>query len=85
MGRPSRGGSTSLGPAQIKLVSREGASHEVPLNRLIKLTREVSVTPPAPDASHVILPDGDRIMRASIESSTETSLEIQSDAIGQDC
>ena len=38
---------------------------------------------PALDASHVIFPDGDRIMRVSIESSTETSLEVQSDVLGK--
>ncbi len=72
-----------VGPGAIKLVSTDGARHELPLNRLIKLTREFSCGAAALDASHVILPDGDRMMRVSIDSSTETSLEIQSDALGK--
>lgn len=82
-GQTVSGRLVSLGPGAIKLVSAEGASHELPLNRLVKLTREVAVKSPARDASHVILPEGDRIMRVSIQSSTETSLEIQSDVLGK--
>ena len=33
--------------------------------------------------SHVMLPDGDCLMRVVIGSSTETSLEVQSDALGK--
>jgi NPCBM/NEW2 domain len=73
----------SLGPGAIKLVSSDGARHEWPVNRVVKLTREFSVPAPPLDASHVILPDGDRIMRASIESSTETGLKVQSDVLGE--
>jgi hypothetical protein len=82
-GRAVSGRLVSLGPGAIKLMSTDGVAHELPLNRLIKLTRDFSAVFPALDTSHVILPDGDRIMRVSIESSTDTSLEIQSDALGK--
>ena len=82
-GRTVSGRLVSLGPGAIKLMSTDGTAHELPLNRLIKLTRDFSAARSALDASHVILPDGDRIMRVSIESSTETSLEIQSDVLGK--
>jgi hypothetical protein len=72
-----------LGPGAIKLVSSDGARHDLPLDRVVKLTREFSVPAPSLDASHVILPDGDRMMRVSIESSTDASLEIQSDVLGK--
>jgi NPCBM/NEW2 domain len=73
----------SLGPRVVKLVSTDGAAHELPLGRLVKLTREQSVAAPGLDEAHVILPDGDRIMKVSIESSTETGLEVQSDVLGK--
>lgn len=82
-GRTVSGRLASLGPGPIKLISTDGTAHELPLNRLIKLTRDVSAAVPGLDTSHVLLPDGDRIMRVSIESSTETSLEIQSDVLGK--
>ena len=73
----------SLGPGAVKLVSTDGTTHELPLGRLVKLTREHSVAAPGLDEAHVILPDGDRIMKVSIESSTETGLEVQSDVLGK--
>ena len=73
----------SLGPGTIKLVSNDGTRHELPLDRVVKLTREFASPSPAVDASHVILPEGDRIMTVSIAASTETSLEIQSDTFGK--
>jgi hypothetical protein len=73
----------SLGPGAIKIMSTDGTAHELALNRLIKLTRDFSAVVPALEASHVILPEGDRIMRVSIESSTETGLAIQSDVLGK--
>jgi NPCBM/NEW2 domain len=73
----------SLGPGAIKLMSSDGSGHELPLNRLIKLSRDFSGVGPALDTAHLILPDGDRIMRVSIGSSKETSLEIHSDVLGK--
>jgi hypothetical protein len=73
----------SLGPGVVRLVSSDGAKHVLPLDRLIKLTREDTVPAPAPDAPQVIFPDGDRITKVSIESSNETSLEVQSDVLGK--
>jgi hypothetical protein len=82
-GRTVSGRISSLGPGMLKLESAEGAVHELPLDRLVKLTRDLSLSLPALDHSHVILPEGDRIMRVLIGSSTETSLNVQSDALGK--
>jgi len=82
-GRTVSGRIVSLGPGAIRLASAEGAEHELPLNRLIKLTREVPATFAPLDRSHVILPDGDCLMRVVVGSSTDTSLEVQSDALGK--
>ena len=58
--------------------------HQLPLNRVIKLnSRPLRYRSRSLDFCDVILPDGDRIMRISIESSTETSLEIHSDVLGK--
>ena len=83
MGRTVSGRLDSLGPGAIKLVSADGASHELPLNRLIKLTREVCDDVARARRVARDSPEGDRIMRVSIQSSTETSLEIQSDVLGK--
>jgi len=82
-GRTVSGRIVSLGPGAIRLASAEGAEHELPLNRLIKLTREVPATLAPLDRSHVLLPEGDCLMRVVVGSSTETSLEVQSDALGK--
>ena len=73
----------SLGPGAIKLASGEGPARELPLGRLIKLTRESSVAFPSLDRSHVIFPEGDCLMRAVVGSSTETTLDVRSDALGK--
>ncbi len=73
----------SLGPGIIRLASSEGAEHELPLDRLIKLTREVPSSLPPLDRDHVVLPDGDCLMRVVVGSSTDTSVEVQSDALGK--
>jgi len=82
-GRTVSGRLLSLGPGAIKLEAAAGAVHELPLHRLVKLTGEFPGSLPAPDRSHVILPEGDCLMRVLIGSSTETSLDVQSDALGK--
>jgi len=82
-GRAVSGRIVSLGPGAIRLASAEGVEHEVPLNRLIKLTREVPASFAPLDRSQVILPEGDCLMRVVVGSSTDTSLEVQSDALGK--
>ena len=82
-GRPGSGRLIALGPGAVKLESAEGAAHDLPFDRVVKLTREPAVSLPAPEHSHVILPDGDCVMRVGLGSSTETSLDVQSDSLGK--
>jgi hypothetical protein len=82
-GRTVSGRLVSLGPGAIKLESAEGAAHELPLDRLVKLTSDITASAPALERSYVILPEGDRLSRVAIGSSTETSLDVQSDALGK--
>ena len=82
-GHTSRGRLDSLGPGAITLASPEGAKHLLPLNTVFKLTREVSGSVAALDRSMVVLPEGDRLMRVTLGSASETALEVLSDALGK--
>jgi hypothetical protein len=82
-GRTASGRLISLGPGSVRLMSGDGRTDDLPINRLVKLTRESPVVVSAADGSVVLFPDGDRLMRVSIGSSTETSLEVRSDALGK--
>ncbi len=59
-------------------------SRALPLNRLIKLTREVPVALNGPEPSQVVvLPDGDRICQVTVGAANETTLEVKSEALGK--
>ena len=61
----------------------EGEDQVIPLDRLVKLTREGVRLPFTPaEGSIVLFPDGDRLYRAVIGPATETALEVQSYALG---
>jgi hypothetical protein len=82
-GRSVSGRIVALGPGAIRLTSAEGAEHELPVARLIKLTREVPAAQSPLDRSHVILPEGDSLKRVVVGSSSDTSVDVQSDALGK--
>jgi NPCBM/NEW2 domain len=81
-GRTLAGRILSLGPSAIRIQSADGTSQELPIERLVKLSRETSLPHPLPEFAHVILPDGDRIMRVVLGSTTDTDLELKSDVLG---
>ncbi len=81
-GRTIAGRIVSLGPKAIRVQSGDGVSHELALDGLVKLSREASLPLPLPEFAHVILPDGDRIMRVIIGSTTDTDLELKSEVLG---
>jgi hypothetical protein len=72
-----------LGPKQeLTLVTVEGPEKVIPLDTLVKLTRdglEVSLTP---EPAVVLFPDGDRLYRTVIGAANETSLDVQSYSLG---
>jgi hypothetical protein len=82
-GHTQSGRLVSLGPGLITLVSAEGARHELPLDRVFKLTRDVPASIAAVDRSMIVLPEGDRLMRLTLLSANETALEAQSDTLGK--
>ena len=73
----------SLGPGAIKLASTEEHVRELPPGRVIKLTRNYTAAFPVLDRSQVIFPEGDCLTRGVVGSSTETTLDVRSDALGK--
>jgi hypothetical protein len=68
---------------EIALVVADGREEVLPLGRLLKLTREgVGVSLTSTEGAVVLLPDGDRLFRAVIGAASDTSLEVQSYALG---
>jgi hypothetical protein len=73
-----------IGPrGTIALAPEKGAEEELPLARLLKLTREgapLRLTPG--EGSVVLFPGGDRLFRTVIGPASETTLEVSSYALG---
>ncbi|MFO0891055.1 MAG: NPCBM/NEW2 domain-containing protein [Isosphaeraceae bacterium] len=68
----------AIGADRIALVSDKEERQELPLRSLVKLTRAIRPSVEGPAGSHhVFLGDGDRVMRATATSTTETALEVQ--------
>jgi hypothetical protein len=82
-GRTVSGRIVALGPRAIRLASAEGAEHELPIDRLVKLNREIAASLAPLDRAQVILPEGDCVKRVVVGSSSDTSLDVQSDALGK--
>src|SRR5262249_36469738 len=56
----------------------------LPLDRLVKLTHEPANPVPGWEESQaVLLPEGDRLMRTTIGSANEMSLEVRSESLGK--
>ena len=75
-----------FGPkGEITLVTVEGPERVIPIDTLVKLSREVKRTREEDPASQtrkagiVLFPDGDRLYRATIQSANETALEVKPD------
>src|SRR5262245_40059418 len=77
-GRIVSGRIVAIDPEQITLASEEGSQDQVPIRSLVKLTRELRTAPQTMEGSHVLFPDGDRLMRVIVGATTDTSIEVQS-------
>jgi len=83
-GKAVSGRVVAIEPDRVILASEENAREELPLRSLVKLTRELRTSLPVSEGSHVILPEGDRLMRVIVGGTTDTALEVQShSAIGK--
>jgi hypothetical protein len=72
-----------IGPkGEITLVTVEGPERVLPLETLVKLSRDAVNPSLSPEASVVLFPNGDRLYRTSIGAASETALEVQSYTLG---
>jgi len=67
---------------EVVLVPPEGTEQVIPLARLVKLMRDGSAPSFNPEGSLILFPGGDRLYRTVIGPATETTLEVQSYALG---
>ncbi len=82
-GKSISGRLRELGPkAKLILVSAEGQEQALPLAQVVKITRDGSPVAYAPEGSVVLLPEGDRLYRAVIQATKDTTLEVQQYALG---
>ena len=83
--RGRRGGSSRSPTPRVTIATKDGEEGErSPLDRLVKLTRESPGAIAAGESSQaVLLGDGDRLMRASIGTATDASLEVRSELLGK--
>ncbi len=66
----------------LTLVSEQGNDQPVPIDRLVKLTREGASPPTNAEGGEIVLfPDGDRIMRCKIGKTSEFNIAVHSFAI----
>jgi hypothetical protein len=76
-GRTSSGRLVRLSTDRITLASEDATEEELPLRVLVKLTQDQPTPPQILEGSHLLLPDGDRLMRVIVGSTTETAIEAQ--------
>jgi hypothetical protein len=67
---------------EIVLVPAKGPETSLPLNRLVKLSRDSLSPPLTPEAPAVLFPEGDRLYRAAVGAAGETAIDVQSYTLG---
>jgi NPCBM/NEW2 domain len=83
-GRSPTGRIISFEAAAVTIVNKDGKKEVLPLDQLVKLTRETpSSAILTENVQSVLLADGDRLMRAAIGTTTEASLEVRSETLGK--
>jgi len=68
--------------AGLILVNGQDPDRMIPLDRLVKLTREGASPPLTNEGGLVVFPDGDRLARSVIGPAGERDLDVQSFALG---
>ena len=72
-----------LGPEEeLVLVPVDGPEQVIPLDRLVKLSREGGAPTSAPEGAVVLFPDGDRLHGGVVGAADETSLKVLSSTLG---
>jgi NPCBM/NEW2 domain len=67
---------------EVTLVPATGPERVIPLESLVKLSREGLSPSLSPEAMVVLFPDGDRLHRTAIAGANETALEVQPYSLG---
>ena len=81
-GSTATGRIRQLGPEGRVLLTDGATETAIPLDRLVKLTRQGEQPPAVPDGPAVLFPGGDRL-RGQIGKSSETTLEVTSTLLGE--
>lgn len=76
-GKPVSGRVLALSTSQITISDEEGAHRDLPVRSVVKLFREPRTPGRPTEGSHIILPDGDRLMRVVVGPTTETTVEVE--------
>lgn len=83
-GREVVGRIISFADSKVTVAMREAKKESLPFNQLVKITRETPGAIAAGESSQaVLLGEGDRLMRASIGTATDASLEVRSELLGK--
>ncbi len=83
-GRSPSGRIVSLAESSVTIATREGKKEKLPLDQLVKLTRDSPGAMAAGENTQaVMLAEGDRLMRVRIDSATDSSLELKSEILGK--
>ena len=83
-GRSPSGRIISFDADAITIETKVGTKESLPLDRLVKLTREPVLPIPGWEESQaVLLPEGDRLMRAAIGTANDTNLEVRCESLGK--
>jgi hypothetical protein len=79
-GKTVSGRIRQLGPSETSL--GEASDQAIPLDRLVKLTRDGFAPPHPPEGTLALFPEGDRLRVVIVGPTTDTALEVRSYVLG---
>jgi NPCBM/NEW2 domain len=83
-GREVAGRIVAFDGPRVAMMTREAKRETLPFEKLVKLTRESAGGLAAGESSQaVVLGDGDRLLRITVGTATDTSLEVRSELLGK--
>ncbi len=82
-GNTTTGRLASLRDGRLVIEGPGGRKTEIPWKRLVILERDTPAPVPSPDREQIALPDGDWLAQIALGTTTDASLEVQSDPLGK--
>lgn len=76
-GKTVSGRIVAISPDKVSMEHEDGSRETVPTRSLVKLFRESRSAQRTIEGSHVLLPDGDRLMRVVVGATTDTTVEVE--------